>query len=607
MFICVQLSSPHLAYFFRDRIPVRNPKRLTEDELRAMAEVIVDEEPVEEVGGEADMSEDEAIEESDHNTDTEEEGDSEWEHEPDSESEEREEYFVGKDKKNIWYKKPVASKFSKTNKKNIIKIFPGPKPCARDITDYGSAFLKFFTNDIIEHIIECTNLEIQKMRLNYDRPREARDTTKTEFLAFLGLLFLAGAKKQNHTHFLELWTNDGTGNEIFRACMGCNRFLFLLSAVRFDDKVTRNDRKLTDKLAAVRFVVDRFIENCKNNYSPGEHLTIDEMLIPFRGRCSFIQYIPSKPAKYGIKVFILCDSKTFYVSNLEIYCGQQPEGIYRKSNTPADITHRLLEPWKGKNRNLTCDNWYTSYPLAKDLLKDKVTLVGTLKKNKRELPADFIPNKTRPEGSSVFGFQKDVTLVSYVPKKNRAVILLSTMHDEGSIDTVTNKPDIILDYNANKGGVDTVDKMCGAFSVSRRTRRWPLVIFFQLMNIASINSQKLYNATHIDNPQKFRRIFLKELSISLMKPYLEERAEIRTLPSDIRLFLNKYKRSQEEQPEEGPPAKIRRRCFCCGRQKNRVTTIKCTTCNRPVCKEHATTIITCPTCKNQDGNDENME
>lgn len=92
-----------------------------------------------------------------------------------------------------------------------------------------------------------------------------------------------------------------------------------------------------------------------------------------------------------------------------------------------------------------------------------------------------------------------------------------------------------------------------------------------------------------------------------MKPYLSEGAEIKTLPSDIRLFLNKYKRSQEEQLEEGPPAKIRRRCFCCGRQKNRVTTISCITCNRPVCKEHATTIITCPECKNQDLNDENME
>ncbi|GFR07184.1 DDE_Tnp_1_7 domain-containing protein [Trichonephila clavata] len=175
-------------------------------------------------------------------------------------------------------------------------------------------------------------------------------------LAFTGILILAGVKKQNHTNFLELWTTDGTGSEIFRSCMNCNRFLFLLSAIRFDDKNTRKERQLTDKLAAIRFTLDRFVENCKNNYSLGEYATIDEMLIPFRGRCSFIQYIPNKPAKYGLKVFVLCDSKTFYVRNLEVYCGQQPEGPYRKSNTPDNITHRLMQPWKGKNRNLTCDN-----------------------------------------------------------------------------------------------------------------------------------------------------------------------------------------------------------------------------------------------------------
>ncbi|KAK9737096.1 Transposase IS4 [Popillia japonica] len=75
------------------------------------------------------------------------------------------------------------------------------------------------------------------------------------------------------------------------------------------------------------------------------HIRIDDMLTPFRGWCSFIQCIPTKPAKYGLKVFALCDPKT-YVNNLAIYCGQYPEGSYRKSKTPHDITHRLVQPWE---------------------------------------------------------------------------------------------------------------------------------------------------------------------------------------------------------------------------------------------------------------------
>jgi hypothetical protein len=43
-------------------------------------------------------------------------------------------------------KNPIISKFSKTNKKKYCKIFPGPKQCARNITNEKSAFDKFFTD-----------------------------------------------------------------------------------------------------------------------------------------------------------------------------------------------------------------------------------------------------------------------------------------------------------------------------------------------------------------------------------------------------------------------------------------------------------------------------
>jgi hypothetical protein len=36
----------------------------------------------------------------------------------------------------------------------------------------------------------------------------------------------------------------------------------------------------------------------------------------YRWRCSFRQYIPSKPVQYGIKVFVLVDSHSLYPYNL---------------------------------------------------------------------------------------------------------------------------------------------------------------------------------------------------------------------------------------------------------------------------------------------------
>ncbi|XP_071052930.1 piggyBac transposable element-derived protein 4-like [Onthophagus taurus] len=375
-------------FFFASSEDLQN---FTQNELEALAQVIHDTDSEEEVGGEADISdESEGIEEDNHNSNSEQEmseqeenGEVEGEQYSDSDDVPlsvlvaNEGQYVGKDKKTIWYKTYPRSKSTKPRSKNIIKILPGPKQCARDITDEISAFTKMFNDEMVEHIIQCTNLEISRVQPNSDRVRDAKNVTKSEMLAFIGLLFLSGAKKQNHTHFLELWTKDGTGSEIFQSYQ---RFLFLLANIRFDNKITRHERRQTDKLAAVRFILDKFVNNCKKNYSVGEFMTIDEMLIAFRGRCSFVQYIPNKPAKYGLKVFVLCDAQTFYVSNLELYCGKQADGPYNQSNTPTAIVHRLLEEQKLSNRNLTCDNWYSSYPLALELLQDKITFIGTLKK-----------------------------------------------------------------------------------------------------------------------------------------------------------------------------------------------------------------------------------
>lgn len=104
------------------------------------------------------------------------------------------------------------------------------------------------------------------------------------------------------------------------------RFFFLLQSLRFDDLDTWDERQKSDKLAPDREMYTTFNDNCMKNYSPLEFVTIDEMLYAFRGRCGLIQYMPAKPAKYGLKFYALCDAKTFYVHNFEIYCGKQKPG-----------------------------------------------------------------------------------------------------------------------------------------------------------------------------------------------------------------------------------------------------------------------------------------
>ena len=62
---------------------------------------------------------------------------------------------------------------------------------------------------MIEEIVGCTNMYITAVQSNYDRKRDAKITTKTELMAFLGLLVLSGVKRAGHVSFLELWATDG--------------------------------------------------------------------------------------------------------------------------------------------------------------------------------------------------------------------------------------------------------------------------------------------------------------------------------------------------------------------------------------------------------------
>lgn len=94
------------------------------------------------------------------------------------------------------------------------------------------------------------------------------------------------------------------------------------------------------------------------------------------------------------------------------------------------------------------------------LRKDhKLTYVGTVKKIKSKSPTSRICEYKRTPGKvfNALQFQKNTTTVSYVLKKRKNVILVSTLHHDDSIDKTTGedmKPEIIILYNVTKGGVD---------------------------------------------------------------------------------------------------------------------------------------------------------
>lgn len=359
----------------------------------------------------------------------------------------------------IWSSIPHRSTKKDSSNDTIQKS--GLTNITENISSVEDAFMCFMPQMILEKILIYSNLEHAHKKNSKEGIEEI---TIMELKAFIGLLLLASLLGKSKIDLKCLWRRSPLESLIFKATMSRTRFQNIISCLRFDDKKTREGRKRTDKFASIREIWSYFQDCLQTCYTPGSNVTIDEQLLGFRGKCSFRQLMPKKPDKYGLKFWLCVDVDSHYVFTAFPYVGRQPNE-QRQTQIGAKVVLELLRPLYGSNRNVTMDNFFTSVPLAQELQTKNLTLIRTMRKNKPEIPIEFQSNKNRELGSSLFGFQDGLTLVSFVRKQNKAVLLLSSKHHDNQVDNKTGKPMIILDYNKTKGVVDTVDQMCHKYTV----------------------------------------------------------------------------------------------------------------------------------------------
>ncbi|KRX31392.1 hypothetical protein T06_11566, partial [Trichinella sp. T6] len=106
---------------------------------------------------------------------------------------------------------------------------------------------------------------------------------------------------------------------------------------------------------------------------------------------------------------------------MQIYSGKASSET-RKKNQGMRVVLDMVNGLKG--HNVTCDNFFTSTEIK------EFNLGWNCKKNKPELPREVLQLKCRKLNSSRFAFSEDCTIVSYLPKKNKNVLVLSTMHND---------------------------------------------------------------------------------------------------------------------------------------------------------------------------------
>lgn len=168
------------------------------------------------------------------------------------------------------------------------------------------------------------------------------------------------------------------------------------------------------------------------------------------------------------------------------------------------------------------------------------------------------------------------------------------------LDPESGKPDIVNFYNKTKGGVDTFDQLCHTYTTSRKTRRWPLRVFYGILDQCAVNSLIVFTTNNIDwrqNSKNTRRSYLHQLSYDLVRPHIERRRNNPHISGNLCQIISQILGDKNTpaipQAAAGPTSK--RRCHFCPRAKDRKTAFECFLCKSPTCGDHRAKI--CENCR----------
>lgn len=286
---------------------------------------------------------------------------------------------------------------------------------------------------------------------------------------------------------------------IFGETMARDRFKTISRYLHFSSSINQSD-----KLRKLRPIIDYLLLTFKKVFTPEKHICIDESLMMFRGRLSWIQFNPSKRARFGIKIYKVCDSKTGYCYNFKIYTGKdntvRPNQNFSVSEQVVlDLCSDLLE----EGRVIFMDNWYSSPNLFRELLRKNTYAVGTVRSSRKNIPVDLKTQKLK-KGELTFRSTQNMLCLKWKDRKD--VAMLSTIHEQPDFVEVVSqrerskpnpksilKPNVVVDYNQSMCGVDKQDQRLSCFPVMRRTVKGYKKIFFYLFDIAIYNCLIVHN------------------------------------------------------------------------------------------------------------------
>lgn len=390
---------------------------------------------------------------------------------------------------------------------------PGPRrvpPSNASPIDY---FNLFFTTLLLESIVRETNRYASQfieshVLSDYSRVKKWTQTNVPEIKAFIVVLLEMGITKRPTIYCY--WRQNSRRIPWFGRMFARDRFLLLLKFFHLVDNKLLAAPGHPDYNPCARFemLVKHANTVFQQHYVPHQQLSIDESLVGTHCHSSIKQYLPNKKHhKWGIKFWMLCDSITKYCLGFFCYKGAnnaEDRDLIKKDGLGFSVVMKLLSVgnYLHKGYHLFTDNFYTSLHLAKSLLKRNTYLTGTIRRNRKEIPAEA---KKAEVGVAKYFANQNILMCSFKDKKTKPhpVILISSNANsdtvrvtkkKGSYEYTKEKPSMIHDYNLQMGGVDESDKMLYAYLDERRTCKFWKKVVFNIFGRMVLNGYILYKS-----------------------------------------------------------------------------------------------------------------
>ena len=373
-------------------------------------------------------------------------------------------------------------------------------------------------------MVNETNLFASQQTATSSR-KKWKDLDASDVQAYIGLRIYMGYLPAPTYH--DYWAADDLdGNYgLPRKVMSRDKFDLIRSHLHFNNNLDPKAKE--DRYWKLRPVIEILDKRFGSVYTPTQKVCVDESLFLYRGRHSAVQFIPSKRSRYGLKVFKLCESDgpaTGYTSAFIAYLGGDKQKKKKGDQLYSyKMVVKLLDMAKilDKRYHVYTDNWYSSPTLFHDLQARDTFAVGTVAPKRK-----FMPKLVVEEKGDIDYASSPSGMLAIAWRDKKRVNLLSTLHQNPDPQEVQCKkpggdikikPQIVLDYNRGKTGVDVSDQMTSYYAIRRKCVKWYQTLFWHLVDQAIVNAFLVWRILGGPNRAKSRQLrFRKELIRSLV-------------------------------------------------------------------------------------------